>query len=151
MIVYRVCHRNYANDLSGEGARIHGGRWNHKGIPCIYTSGSRALAVLEYSANVNIDFIPRALCIAVVEIPDKHILMPEQRVLPGDWYRLPAPASAKDFGSSLLKKAEHLVLRLPSVVVPEEFNYVVNPLHPEIAAVKCLDVNDLVYDLRIKQ
>ena len=61
MIDYRVGRTRYARDLDGEGARLHGRRWNHPLTPCIYTSESRALALLEYTANVNIDDIPRLI------------------------------------------------------------------------------------------
>ena len=55
MIVYRLSRTRWADDLTGEGSRLHGGRWNHPGTPCIYTSESRALAILEYTVNVNVD------------------------------------------------------------------------------------------------
>ena len=61
MLVYRIGRTKRAGDLTGEGSRLNGGRWNHKLTPCIYTSESRALALLEYTVNVNIDEIPRAL------------------------------------------------------------------------------------------
>lgn len=73
MIVYRIGRTKYAEDLTGEGARLNGGRWNHRLTACLYTSESRALAVLEYTVNVNIDDIPRALSISTVEIPEKNI------------------------------------------------------------------------------
>lgn len=104
MIVYRIGRTKYANDLTGEGARLNGGRWNHKLTRCVYTSESRALAVLEYTVNVNIDDIPRALSISTIDIPEISILELTIAELPGDWRSAPAPASAKDFGTRLLKK-----------------------------------------------
>ncbi|MGI8637275.1 MAG: RES family NAD+ phosphorylase, partial [Segetibacter sp.] len=74
MIVYRIGRLKYSKDLSGEGAKLNGGRWNHKLTPCLYTSASRSLAILEYTVNVNIDDIPRALSMTTLEIPDKKIL-----------------------------------------------------------------------------
>ena len=150
MIVYRISSRKYADDLTGEGARLHGGRWNHKLTPCLYTAATRALAVLEYSVNVNIDDIPRALCITSIEIPDTSILLLEQAHLPGDWRYAPAPPTAKDFGTTLLKQNQYLAIQIPSVVIPEEFNYLINPLHPEMRRVHIVEVKDCVYDLRIK-
>jgi len=73
MIVYRVGRTKFSRDLLGEGARLHGGRWNHILTPCIYTSESRALALLEYTVNVNIVDIPRSLSITSFEIPEKGI------------------------------------------------------------------------------
>lgn len=150
MIVYRVGKTKYANDLTGEGARLFGGRWNNKMIACLYTSESRALAVLEYTVNVNIDDIPRALSITTIEIPDRPITILNEAELPGDWNHSPAPSSAKDFGSQLLFAAAEPVIRIPSTVIPAEFNYILNPLHPDSKKFTVIDTIDFVYDVRIK-
>lgn len=145
MIVYRIGKTRYAKDLTGEGSRLHGGRWNHKLIPCIYTSESRSLAVLEYTVNINIDDIPRALSITTYEI-----LYLETYELPGNWKEVPAPSATKDFGTRLLERALFPVIRFPSSVVPDEFNYIINPLHPGSKDCRILDIRDFSYDVRIK-
>lgn len=150
MIVYRISSSRYAEDLTGEGARLHGGRWNHKLTPCLYAAATRALAILEYSVNVNIDDIPRALSIASIEIPDDSLLVLQQAQMPGDWRQAPAPSSTKDFGTALLKQVQHLTIQIPSTVVPEEYNYLINPSHPEINKVRVVEIKDCVYDVRIK-
>ena len=136
--------------MTGEGARLHGGRWNHKLTPCLYTSESRALALLEYTVNVNIDDIPRALSFTIFEIPDADIAKIKEKDLPGDWKAVPAPASTKDFGTSLLTAADHLVLKIPSTVIPDEFNYLINPAHPGHKECRIISTADFVYDVRIK-
>lgn len=150
MIVYRIGKTKYANDLTGEGARLNGGRWNHKLCPCLYTSESRSLAVLEYTVNVNIDDIPRALSMATLDIPDKNILQLQIAQLPGDWRASPAPASTKDFGTELLKKAEYPIIRIPSAIIPDEYNYLLNPFHRESIKFSVVDIHDFIYDIRIK-
>jgi len=150
MIVYRIAKTRYANDCSGEGARLFGGRWNHKNTACIYTAESRALAVLEYTVNVNADDIPRALSIAAFEIPEKHINSFSIADLPGDWRQSPAPSSTKDFGTALLKNAQTLIIKIPSVIIPEEWNYLVNPAHPGMDLIKLVGISDYPYDIRIK-
>jgi RES domain-containing protein len=150
MIAYRLGRTRYAHDLSGEGARLFGGRWNHKGAACLYTSASRALALLEYTVNVNVDDIPRALSFTTLEIPDRSIREIAVSDLPGDWRAVPSPVSAKDLGTAWLNSRTHLVWRVPSTVIPSEFNYLLNPRHAEISAVKILAVDDFVYDVRIK-
>jgi RES domain-containing protein len=150
MIVYRVGRSKHAKDLSGEGARLHGGRWNHKLTACIYTSQSRALAVLEYTVNVNIDDLPRSLSITTIEIPDKDIQIINIAGLPGNWNIVPAPYSAKDFGTSLLMAAASAIIRYPSSVIPDEFNFILNPVHPASKNFAILDTRDFVYDVRIK-
>lgn len=148
MRVYRIGKTKHANDLSGEGSKLFGGRWNHKSIPCIYTSESRALALLEYTVNINIEEIPRALSITSFEISSTGIKLITEDQLPGDWRSVPAKTSAKDFGSSLLKTSE--ILKIPSSVITEEYNYILNPLHPNSNHFKIVDIRDFVYDVRIK-
>lgn len=150
MIVYRIGRTKYAKDLTGEGARLNGGRWNHKLTPCVYTSESRALAILEYSVNINIDDIPRALSITSFEIPDNGVYLLTEADLPGNWRQVPAPSSTKDFGTKLLKKADSPIIRIPSSVIAEEYNYLLNPLHLDSQKFKITDVRDIAYDVRVK-
>jgi RES domain-containing protein len=149
MIVYRVGRTKHARDLSGEGAKINGGRWNRKGIPCVYTSESRALSLLEYTVNVNVEEIPRALSITSIEIPDSDILVLQTSSLPGDWKAVPAPSSTKDFGSRLLRTSGKPVIKIPSSVIDQEYNYILNPLITP-SLFKIIEIKDLVYDIRIK-
>ncbi|MCD6010643.1 MAG: hypothetical protein K0Q79_505 [Flavipsychrobacter sp.] len=149
MIVYRIEKARHAGDLTGEGARLYGGRWNHKLTACIYTSESRALALLEYSVNVCIEDIPRSLVITTLEVPG-NILLLNSKELPKGWHTFPAPAAAKDYGTGLLIKATHPVIQLPSAIIPGEFNYILNPLHRDSAKFKVLDISAFTYDVRIK-
>jgi len=149
MYVYRIVKSKYAADLSGEGARLFGGRWNDKGTPCLYASESRSLALLEYTVNVNVDDIPRALSLTTIEIPDNfhELTIPE---LPGNWRLAPAPANTTHFGTALLKSMIAPVIKIPSAVIPEEFNYLLNPLHPDKNLFRVVGIQDFIYDLRIK-
>jgi RES domain-containing protein len=150
MLVYRISKTKYAADLSGEGAKLYGGRWNNKLTPCIYTSESRALALLEYTVNINIDDIPRALSIITLDIPDEDIYELKQSRLPGDWRDVPTPSSTKDLGSNLLNEAKNAVIKIPSAIIANEFNYILNPKHPNSKNFKITDIKDFVYDIRIK-
>lgn len=148
MKAYRISKTEYAHDLTGTGAKLFGGRWNHINIPCIYTAGSAALAVLEYSVNVNVAFVPRNLSLAVFEIEEKDIYLPD--TLPYDWSAVPAPLSAKDFGTALLHQDRTPVIRVPSVVIPTEYNYLLNPFAAG-RAFRLLEVQEFTYDMRIKK
>ena len=150
MIVYRVGSTKFSKDLTGEGARLNGGRWNHIDTPCIYTSESRALAILEYSVNVNIDDIPRSLSITTIEIPDKEIQILSVSDLPGNWQESPAPTLTKDLGTKLLTINNSLTIKIPSAIIPGEYNFLLNPLHQGSKNFKILDVTDFIYDVRIK-
>lgn len=149
MRVYRVSNTQFARDLSGEGARLHGGRWNHVGTPCLYTSQSRSLAVLELSVNVSTTSVLRYLSMVEIEIPDDmHEL--DIPALPGNWREAPAPASTKDYGTNLLNKNRQAIIKVASSVIPEEFNYLINPKHPYAGQCTIIEVKDFVYDIRIK-
>ena len=150
MLVYRIGRTKFAHDLTGEGARLHGGRWNNKFVPCIYTSESRALALLEYTANVNIEDIPRALSISVFKIPDDQVFEIPLTQLPGDWTSAPASSSTKEMGSSILKASEYLAIKIPSAIIPDEFNFLLNPAHQNSVNFQLLSVKDFVYDVRLK-
>ncbi|MCG2418586.1 RES family NAD+ phosphorylase [Aequorivita sp. F47161] len=149
MKVFRISKTQYANDLQGTGSKLFGGRWNHIDTPCIYTSESRSLAVLEYAANIAIDFIPRALSLCVFEIDDNQIYTVKETDLPGNWRNTPAPKSTKDFGTKLLQQ-DKAILKIPSIIIPQEFNYVINPLTKN-PCFKLLETKDFVFDLRIKE
>ena len=116
----------------------------------MYTAESRALAILEYSVNVNAEDIPRALSIARFEIPTDNMVDVSIADLPGDWMQHPASSSTKNWGTALLKKAQTLVIKIPSVIIPQEYNYLINPAHNGIGKVKFIDSIDYPYDLRIK-
>ncbi len=149
MLVYRITRRKYANDITGEGARLFGGRWNNKLVNCLYTSESRALAILEYTANISIDDIPRALCIVTFEIDDKVSFEAKESTLPGNWKSLFVPKETQDFGSNLLLNPAIQVIRIPSTIVPDEFNYLISPLHYK-GKLKIHSIKDFVYDIRLK-
>ncbi len=128
---------------------MYGGRWNETGTACIYTSESRALAVLEYTVNINIDDIPRRLSITTLQLKGATLIN-KISDLPGDWRGAPVPASTQRFGTGQLKVGKHSILAFPSAIIPEELNYILNPLHPDAGFFKVLDVSDFVYNVRIK-
>ncbi|MEI6086259.1 MAG: RES family NAD+ phosphorylase [Bacteroidota bacterium] len=150
MIVYRVGKTKHANDLSGEGARLFGGRWNHQLIPCIYASATRALAILEYSVNVGIEEMTHLLSITSLEVPEKLIKELETGELPADWKAIPAPSSTKNIGTEFLRALSSPILKVPSAIIEEEFNYVLNPFHKESSRFKIVSIKEIEYDVRIK-
>jgi RES domain-containing protein len=150
MFVYRLGRRKWANDLTGEGSRLHGGRWNNVGTPCIYTSASRALCVLEYSCHVSLDDVARALTFTVYDIPGDTIFVCEEASLPGNWRTMHHTEECRNYGSKLLHE-DHLIIRVPSVVLPYEYNYLLNPQHPGFSQkITIVNIEDYSYDIRIK-
>lgn len=140
----------YAKDLNGEGAKLNGGRWHHIGVACIYTAESRALSLLEYSAHVSTDTIPRALSFTTYDVSNDSLMELKFRELPGTWNTWPHPLECRNFGSNLLKENNFLILKFPSAIIPQEYIYVINPLHSKMGAITVADVQDYAYDLRVK-
>jgi len=150
MQIFRVAHTKYAADTEGLGSKLFGGRWNHRGTSCLYTSSSRALAILEYSVNTPVDLIPRALSIVTYDIEENCIKTIAISSLPGDWKTAPAPVSAKDFGTNLLA-AQDAIIKIPSCIIPQEYNFILPPALFVSGKIMLADISDCIYDLRIKQ
>lgn len=148
-MLYRIANCNYAGDLSGTGARLYGGRWNSEGKAMLYLASSRALAVLEVLVHLNPLIIPDNFCIAEVEVPDNSILLLDIALLPRNWHDVSAPAALKEIGDAFLKKQEYLLMRVPSAVVPAEYNYVLNPQHPEAKNIRVINKEPFDFDERL--
>jgi RES domain-containing protein len=150
MIVYRIARSQHIGDLSGEGARLHGGRWNHRGTAIIYTSATRSLATVELLVHVSLSYAPTDLNIATIEIPDEPA--PEEvevAALPPNWRDYPAPPELADLGTSWARSGRSVLLRVPSAVVEHEHNILINPAHPDIALVVLAKVEDFRLDRRL--
>jgi RES domain-containing protein len=140
MRLYRIGKTKYARDLTGIGAKLNGGRWNHEGIPCIYLAESRALSLLEYAAHAALDNLPPTLSFTTFDLPEHSIQQLSVNELPATWLQRPHTKESRDVGSALLSKQECLLLKIPSVIIGQEFNFVLNTLHPLISAVKITHV-----------
>lgn len=150
MEVYHIGTKKFANQLTGEGAKLHGGRWNSIGTACIYTAESMSLCVLEYAANVSLHLMPASLSITVYTLPERSWQEFSLDELPQNWQDIPAPAETQEWGSTKLLHAASLALKLPSVIIPSEHNYILNPLHPEFKKVRIKEILPFTFDSRIK-
>jgi RES domain-containing protein len=150
MIVYRIAREKYIRDLTGVGSRLYGGRWNRKGIGIIYTSETRALATLEYLVHLPLSLMPEDIGISSIEIPDniiaREILISD---LPVNWRNWPAPSELAELGTRWVLSNETLLLRIPSAVVPHEFNILINPSHPDMKQVRILHSEEYRFDRRL--
>ena|SRR5437867_154846 len=128
---FRIVTRKFASSaFSGLGARVYGGRWNSAGISVVYTSGSLSLAVLEWRAHLA-QWPSPPLVVIEVEFEESLVWTPAR--LPSGWKRFPAPPTAARFGDGWVKSNRSAVMRVPSVIVPGEYNYLLNPRHPQFA------------------
>lgn len=149
MRAWRIC-REGQRALDGEGARLYGGRWNSEGLPVVYTSSTLALAALEYLVHVDIEDVPDDLVAMSVEIPDDagaKIVTADD--LPGDWNRVPDHPACVTLGDAWVAEGAALVLRVPSAVVPEESNLLINPAHARSREVLVKAVHPFAFDPRL--
>lgn len=131
MRIWRLClQRHTAPD--GEGARLYGGRWNSAGTAVVYTSATLSLAVLEYLANLDSDILPDGLVALSADVPEELGIRAIQiKELPVNWREYPAPDAVKAIGTAWASASESVILSVPSVIIPEERNFLVNPAHPD--------------------
>ncbi|MGN6178463.1 MAG: RES family NAD+ phosphorylase [Mucilaginibacter sp.] len=149
MILYRIAKCNYAADLSGAGARLYGGRWNSIGQPMVYMAASPSLAVLEVLVHLPPSIFPANFCLAEFDISDNSILTADNASLPDDWQDVSPPIALKRLGDAFLKQNKYLLMKVPSVIVPQEFNYLLNPLHTDAAKIKLVEKKAFSFDARL--
>jgi len=150
MTVFRIAKKKFISDLSGEGARLYGGRWNQKGSSVLYTSESRSLATVEYLVHLPISVLPSDVCIAEIEIQEiASTQTVEIADLPKYWMNYPAPMELMEIGEEWKRIGTSLVLKVPSVVVKNEWNYLINPIHPSFQNVKVVSIEEYIFDQRL--
>lgn len=152
MLVYRISKSTYAEDLSGTGAGLYGGRWNPKGFQMVYTAGSISLATLEFLAH-NFHLMPKLeLTLSVISIDDKvKIESIDAQNLPPDWQNpFKNERFTKALGAEFLIAKRAYALKVPSSIVPREFNLLLNPQHVAHQKTKIIErINPFSIDERI--
>jgi RES domain-containing protein len=149
MILYRIAKCQYADDLSGTGARLYGGRWNSEGRAMLYLASSISLAVLEVLVHLNPLIVPDNFCLTEIEVPDDSIALLDTVLLPNNWQDVSAPGMLRELGDDFLKKQQYLLMKVPSAVVPAEYNYVVNPQHPDAKKIQIIKKSHFSFDDRL--
>jgi RES domain-containing protein len=130
---YRILKRRFvAAAFSGEGARRYGGRWNSAGVALVYSSSSISLAILEWRAHLTQWPAPPSVIIRI-EFDASLVWSPAK--LPANWKRWPCPKTTAAVGDTWVRSGTSAVLKLPSAVVPTEFNYILNPAHPDFGKI----------------
>jgi RES domain-containing protein len=148
MHVYRLCKAKYP-PLDDYGAYLYGGRWNSPGRAVIYAAASRALAALEFLTGVERHTALGPLQMVAIEVPNGKINSLKQDEIPKNWRTYPAGYSTKMLGDLWIQKAESLCLTVPSVIIPEEYNVLINPQHADFKNVKIVDSKSFEYDSRL--
>jgi RES domain-containing protein len=150
MRVWRLVKTKYASTAwDGEGARVHGGRWNSVGAAAVYGADSAALAVLEVLVHLH-DVRPfSAYSLVSAEVPDALIEDFDPKRLPGDWDTFPAPPQLQVLGDAWLSAGRGLALRVPSAVLREGTNLLINPSHARFARITMNEPRPFRFDSRL--
>jgi RES domain-containing protein len=155
MIVFRIEREKYlATTLTGIGASMtEGYRWNSLNTKIVYTADSRALATLEVSVHLDLSQdLPLDRFYVEIEIPD-DILIQEVNLedLPDVWSSKPPSLITQTIGDDFVYYNEAAILKVPSTIVPQEFNYLINPNHEDALKIKVISTTRMVFDSRLKQ
>lgn len=150
MIVYRITKKDYLA-LDGRGGLYGPGRWHRKGNLVVYTSEHASLAAWEKIVHLaNFENLPNDLLLVKIEIPDNiEIQTVPHMILIEGWDSYPYINETLNYGTSFLRKNEHLALKVPSAIVPDEYNVILNPLHPDIHRCKTISIVPFIFDKRI--
>lgn len=154
MIVFRIEREKYLNTtLTGIGASMSDGyRWNSLNTRMVYTAETRALATLEVSVHLDLsEDLPDDRFYVEIEIPDA-ITIQEVKLedLPDDWNSKPPTLTTQAIGDDFVNYNEAAILKVPSSIVPQEFNYLINPSHPDSSKIKVLNTSKMMFDSRLK-
>ena len=153
MKVFRIEREKYLNTtLSGVGASItRGFRWNSLNTRMVYTAESRALATLEVAVHLDLSQdLPDDRYYVEIEIPDEIAILEIDRInLPPNWNAHPPQMHTQIIGDEFVRNNQAAVLKVPSSIVPDEFNYLINPLHPDIVKIKIVKSERMRFDGRL--
>ena len=147
---WRIVKTRYAADaFSGEGARLYGGRWGSPGVRMVYTSSTRALAILEVLVHVNDAALLRSFSMGAVHFEDSIVEHLDRALLPADWRDYPAPSMLQQIGDDWARRRSSVVLEVPSAVEGTESNYLLNPNHPEFVTLTFEPCEPYPFDARL--
>ncbi|MGO3181828.1 MAG: RES family NAD+ phosphorylase [Aequorivita sp.] len=150
MRIYRIAKTQYIDDLSGEGARLYGGRWNKVGDAMLYFSQNLSLSLLEIIVHVDYVGLPLDYSFVEVEIPDPSIKTIQSiDFIKPKWGTEAAVNQLQMFGSNWLKKNEGLALKVPSAVLHQENNILINPAHKDFGKLKIIQTEKMDFDPRL--
>lgn len=148
MTIYRLALAKYRDDLSGNGAKLFGGRWNEPGMPALYCADSVALAVLEIAVRTGLNLIPPGYFLLSIQVPEKiSIRSIALNKLKNGW---------KDdlgytqwMGTEFLRNNKYAVLEVPSAIIDTAHNYILNPLHQDFKKISLASSLPFAFDKRL--
>ena len=150
MKIYRIAKQIHLTDITGEGARLFGGRWNKRGYNMLYASEYLSLSVLEFLVHLDYQFINKDFGFIEIELPKNAVITKvKPNILRQDWRHNPTLSFTQDYGTDWLLSHKSLVLKVPSAVLPNESNFLINPNHKQFSEVKIMRKSILDIDPRV--
>ena len=141
MRVFRLSKLKYSKDLNGKGAAKSGNRWNSKGTEIIYTAESRALAMAEVAVHLTLATLPSDFVMIEIEVPDDiNIQELDLEGIGEDWNNPPPTSKTQKIGAEFIDSMDKCLLKVPSAVVQGDFNYLINPYHPDAKRIRIKEV-----------
>lgn len=149
MNLYRITKTQYANDLAGTGGLLGAGRWHREGTRIVYMSGTVSLAMLEVLGHWA--RTPVGLSLLTIQIPNiASVYLIDAAQLPAGWREEMHPESLSTITTDWIQEGNYWIMRVPSVHSPTEYNYLLNPLHPEHQTLKIVGIEPHPFDPRLK-
>ena len=144
-----VKSKRAATAFLGEAAKRTGGRWNSPGTPMVYVAGSTSLAMLEMLVHLQARELLTRYALFEISFDEALIKPIDRKGLPRNWRKSPSPSVLQEVGDEWVARLESAVLKVPSAVVPTEWNYLLNPLHPEFGRIAIGPKKAVRFDSRL--
>ncbi len=153
MRLYRLCSaRHQTTAFTGLGASLAGGRWNRRGVEVVYTAGSLSLAALECLVHFSSQTLPSDYVSFEITAPSEaSVEAIDIASLPADWQDENPPVTTQTLGTDWIKSERSLLLKVPSIIIPTEFNYLINPQHQDFSRLIIGQAIPFSFDPRLKQ
>lgn len=150
MWVFRLIRKKYGIELKGKGAALSGNRWNSKGTETIYCAESRALTMAEVAVHVSLSILPKEYVVAEIDIStNTSIFSLGIEDLPLGWNSFPHLLDTQKIGDDFGAERKNCVLKGPSAVVAGDFNFLINPYHPDFSTIEIVGQEDFPFDPRL--
>lgn len=147
---WRIVKAKHASKaFSAEGEKKYGGRWNSVGVPVIYAAGSASLAMLEMLVHLQSQELLRQYVLFEAILDELVITTVDLKSLPKVWRKSPAPVAVQRIGDMWVAAGGSAVLRVPSAIVPNEWDYLLNPAHPDFAGITIGPKQPVRFDPRL--
>jgi len=141
--------KHAATAFSGEGAMRASGRWHSRGTPLVYAAESKALAVLELMVHLEADELLKHYRLTSVTFDESLSRVLQRSDLPPDWKRRRVPKTTKQIGDLWVASKQSVVLKVPSVIIEGEHNYLISPNHPDFGKLSIGEPQPFRFDRRL--